>query len=365
MKKIGVGLIGAGVGGWAAKSHIPALRSLPDYELRAISTSRRESAERAAKEFDVDAAFDNHTDLIAHPGVDLVVVSVKVLQHNELVRAALDAGKMVYCEWPLDTHLAGATDLAARADAAGVRTAIGLQGRFSPQIRHARDLIADGYVGDVLGTTLVASAMAFGPEAGRAQTYMYDAANGATTFTIPTIHTLDALHHVLGEFTEVGANLVVGRDQVHIVEDGKVLPVTAADQVALLGTLRSGAALSAFYRGGASRGDNLRWEINGTEGDLVITAPNGNLQVMELTLAGGRGTDTTVAEIRVPERYYGPTTDALAGPPRNVALLYDQLARDLRENTHVVPDFAHALTRHHLIDDVERASNSGVTQKVA
>ena len=64
MKKIGVGIIGASLGGWAALSHVPALKVLPDYELRAISTSRRESAEAAAKEFDVAAAFDDPADLI-------------------------------------------------------------------------------------------------------------------------------------------------------------------------------------------------------------------------------------------------------------------------------------------------------------
>ena len=89
------------------KSPFPALKALPDYELRAISTSRRASAEVAAKEFDVPAAFDNHADLIAHPDVDLVVVAVKVTHHHALVSAALEAGKMVYSEWPLGVGLRG------------------------------------------------------------------------------------------------------------------------------------------------------------------------------------------------------------------------------------------------------------------
>jgi predicted dehydrogenase len=161
MKKIGVGVIGAGTGGWAAISHIPALKALPDYELRAISTSRRESAGAAAEAFGVEAAFGNPRELIAHPGVDLVVVAVKVTEHLELVSAALDAGKMVYSEWPLGRNLAEATELAARAGKSGVRTVIGLQGRFAAEVRHARELIEDGYLGRVLGTTLVGSGMAW------------------------------------------------------------------------------------------------------------------------------------------------------------------------------------------------------------
>ena len=99
-----------------------------------------------------------------------------------------------------------------------------------------------------------------------------------------------------------------------MADEGITIPVTVADQVSVTGTLRGGATVSFYYRGGFSRGDNLRWEINGTEGDLVLTAPgiNGNLQVADLRLEGGRGGDTTVAEITVPDRYFAP-----APPPRD------------------------------------------------
>jgi predicted dehydrogenase len=356
MKKIGVGVIGAGTGGWAAISHIPALKSLPDYELRAISTSRRESADAAAKELGVEASFDNPGELIAHPGVDVVVVAVKITEHLELVSAALDAGKTVYSEWPLGRNLAEATELAERAGKSGVRTVVGLQGRFVGAVRHARELIDGGYVGKVLGTTLVASGMAWGPEVDRAHAYWYDNANGASALTISGLHALDALHFVLGEFESVSANLVTARTEVKLIEDGGTIPVTTPDQVAVIGTLRGGAAASVFYRGGISRGDNLRWEINGSEGDLVLSATgvNGNLQTADLRLAGGRGADRAVAEIVLPGES--------AGPRFGVARMYAQLARDIREGTHTVPDFAHALERHRLVDAIERASRTGSAQ---
>lgn len=119
MNTIGVGIIGGSQGGWASISHIPALKALPDFELRAVSTSRQESANAAGKEFGVEAAFDNHADLLAHPGVDVVVVAVKVPHHRELISAAIDAGKTVYAEWPLALNLAEATELTRRAEAAG------------------------------------------------------------------------------------------------------------------------------------------------------------------------------------------------------------------------------------------------------
>ena len=116
-KKIHVGIIGANPDrGWAAEAHIPALKSLPDdFEITALSTSRRESADAAGKIFGVPLAFDNHHDLVNSAGVDVVAITVKVPHHLELATAALGAGKAVYCEWPLGNGLKEAEKLAALA----------------------------------------------------------------------------------------------------------------------------------------------------------------------------------------------------------------------------------------------------------
>src|SRR5438034_4261895 len=88
--------------GWAAQAHIPALKSLSDdFEITALSTSRRESADAASKLFGVPVAFDNHQDLVNSAIVDVVAITVKVPYHFELATAALDAGKAVYCESPV------------------------------------------------------------------------------------------------------------------------------------------------------------------------------------------------------------------------------------------------------------------------
>src|SRR2546427_11978901 len=84
-KRIPVGIIGANPDrGWAAQAHIPALRSLPDdFEVTALSTSRRESAVAANKLFGVPVAFDNHKDLVNRADVDVVAITVKVPYHLE------------------------------------------------------------------------------------------------------------------------------------------------------------------------------------------------------------------------------------------------------------------------------------------
>ncbi|MET0404985.1 MAG: Gfo/Idh/MocA family oxidoreductase [Cystobacter sp.] len=360
--RIGVGIIGANPEqSWAKNAHIPALRALADYELRALSTSRKESAQEASRVFGVPLAFDNHQALVEHPDVDLVVVSVKVPQHRELVEAAVNAGKMVYCEWPLGRDLAEAEHLAALARSKGVRTIVGLQARASPAVARARDLIAGGYVGEVLSTNLVGTGWIGGGVATQSSRYLLDVNNGATLLSIPFGHTVDALCWSLGEFSAVSATLATRRPQVKLVDTGETVPATAPDQVAVTGVLRGGAVASLHYRGGTSRQTNLLWEINGTEGDLVISGDAGNLQMTEVKLRGGRGEDKALSALEIPERYH-PAPQAPAGSPYNVAQAYAQFAADLRQGTSVTPTFEDAVIRHRMLDAIERAAKTGERQ---
>src|SRR2546423_12860668 len=153
---LGVGIIGVSAQrGWAATAHIPALRALPNYEIRALSAHSAGSARAAGKAFRVSAAFSDHEQMVSEPDIDLVAVTVKVPHHRELVSAALAAGKAVYCEWPLGRDLDDAKAMAALAAEQRVDSVVGLQGRQAPAIEFVCDLLGDGYVGEVLSTTMV------------------------------------------------------------------------------------------------------------------------------------------------------------------------------------------------------------------
>src|SRR2546428_233315 len=105
--KIRVGIVGAtvtqGGSGWGANAHVPALRALPGYELKAVCTSREDTAKASAAAFGAEHAFHRFSDMAAHPDVDLLVVCVRVPGHRELAMAGLQAGKPVGSEWPLGT----------------------------------------------------------------------------------------------------------------------------------------------------------------------------------------------------------------------------------------------------------------------
>src|SRR5258706_11608444 len=179
-RRIRVGIIGANPDrGWAAQAHIPALKSLPDdFEITALSTSRRQSADAAGKLFGVPLAFDNPQGLVNSADVDVVAVTVKVPYHLELATAALDAGKAVYCEWPLGNGLNEAEKLAALAKKKNVLAVAGLDGRSAPSVAYVRDLIKQGYVGEVLSTTLIGSGMGWGATVPAFNAYLNDKKNG-------------------------------------------------------------------------------------------------------------------------------------------------------------------------------------------
>jgi predicted dehydrogenase len=357
--KIGVGIIGVQPGrSFAAIAHIPALKALPQYEIAAISTTRRESAQAAAKEYGIPRSYDNHRDLVNDPGVDLVAVTVKVPHHLELVTAALQAGKAVYCEWPLGNGLAEAQQMADLARSKKLHTAVGLQARAAPAVNFVRDLVAQGYVGEVLSTTLIGTGMNWGPYVDAPNAYTFDARNGATMLSIPIGHTLDALCYALGEVSEVSATCAQRRTSAIQVETGATLPMTAKDQIAVSGLLQNGAVLSVHYRGGMSRGTGLLWEINGTEGDLQITSIGGHAQLFDLTVRGGKGQDQATQPLEIPAKYHWAPAGA-TGFALNVAQAYMRLADDMRDGAHTCPTFDDAVTRHKVIDAIAASADSG------
>src|SRR5436190_12251843 len=218
---LGVGIIGVSpVRGWAATAHIPALRALPNYEIRALSAHSPGSARAASEAFGVGAVFSDHEQMVTQPDIDVVAVTVKVPHHRELVSSALAAGKAVYCEWPLGRDLEDARAMAALAAEQGVRTVVGLQARQAPAIEFVQQLLRDAYVGEVLSTTMVGLSVP-GDVVVEPNAYMLDKANGANLLTIALGHSLDTLNYLLGEFDDLWAVSDVRRPLITIEENGE------------------------------------------------------------------------------------------------------------------------------------------------
>jgi predicted dehydrogenase len=105
----------------------------------------------------------------------------------------------------------------------------------------------------------------------------------------------------------------------------------------------------------------LLWEINGTEGDLQLTAAGGQAQIFEMEVRGGNGAQPSLEILPVPEQYrWSPLQ--VPGPSTNVAQAYARFARDYREGTHFCPTFEDAVTRHRMLDAIETAAATGQCQ---
>jgi predicted dehydrogenase len=358
---LGVGIIGVNPAwGWAVTAHIPALRALPNYEIRAISARNAESARGAGEAFGIKAVFPDHEQLVIQPDIDVVAVTVKVPHHRELVTAALAAGKAVYCEWPLGRDLDEARAMAALAVEKGVRTVVGLQARQAPAIEFVQQLLSDGYVGEVLSTSMVGLSVV-GDTLVQPNAYMLDKANGANLLTVAFGHSLDILNHVLGEFADLSAVSALRRPLITIEGTGEKIVKTAPDQVAVIGTLTSGATANIHIREAVAGGTGFLWEINGTDGTLRITADAALPEIFPLTVAGAQGRNEP-AELAVPTALTQkwPTLTGLEGAPAfNVARAYAAFAADIDNGTHTVPDFAAAVRRHEVIAAIERSAASG------
>jgi predicted dehydrogenase len=189
MAPIRIGLIGltATPGAWANSAHLPYLSQSSKYKIVALANSSVASAEAAIKEHKLPSnvkSYGSPTDIAADPDVDMVVVSVKVAKHYELINPALEAGKMAFVEWPLGINTAEAEALTDLAKKKNVKTVVGLQSRQSNITRTLKGLVEDGTLGKVLSSTVVGESGVFDTEVPIKYKYLTDSRVGGPNFTI-------------------------------------------------------------------------------------------------------------------------------------------------------------------------------------
>lgn len=359
---IGVGVIGASMDGtWGGTAHLPALQSLPGYRIAAISTTRQASADETAQKFDVPHAFEDLHQLVTHPDVDLVTITVKVPEHDRLVRAAVEAGKHVYCEFPLARSAAEARDLLQTAETRGIRHFVGLQARANPAMAYVKDLILQGYVGKVRAVHCDYALPVYpvrSKQITASRQYLLDNANGANQLTITAGHLLDGIQYMLGDFTEVSAMLETQARLVQVVETGEQVQATSPDHVIINGILENGAILNTHIRNTYS--GSLSLSIHGTEGDLILQSVENNMFQMDSFIVKGTQQSTAALPLTIPAHYHLllPTRIS-AGPALQVAGLYEQIYKDLQNDTSVAPSFHTAVKVHELLDHVRSSSDTG------
>ncbi|WP_410511917.1 Gfo/Idh/MocA family oxidoreductase [Paenibacillus sp. BR2-3] len=359
--KIGVGIIGAS--GWGKIAHIPALQALPEFEIIAVSTTQLQSAKEIAEQFGINHFYTNPYELVANPEVDLVVITVKVPDHNELVRLAINAGKHVYCEWPLALHTTEASELLRLAMTKNVRHVSGLQARANPAINYVKDLLNSAYLGDVLSVNISYSMPSFptkGNTIDQAHTYLLDIKNGANQLTITAGHLLDGITYMMGPFTKISAALETQYKEISVVETGEVIYATAPDYVAINGTLKSGALLSGQFRNSKIAG--LTIDIIGTKGEISMKSKDGLMFQWDSFQLQAALENNAFQPLVVPSHYYHIDPQAVHLISYNIAQLYSQFADNLHKNTCTTPDFQTGYRLHYLLDQITKSAETGNIQ---
>jgi predicted dehydrogenase len=289
-------------------------------------------------------------------------VVVKAPSHHEVVMAALAAGKNVYCEWPLGANLAEAEAMAAQARATGVKALIGLQARCDPALRYLRELIANGYAGDIVAVNM--SMFTGGVlERTSSRTWDRDRKKGISALTVRGIHTMDALCWCLGEFAEVSARVMTQVKQWRVTDTGTMVDVDAPDNVAVTGMLEGGALVSVHVGTVPFSGSGFRMEIYGREGTIIVTSKGAPQRDANQLVGSQRG--APLAVLPVPAHFTAMPADTPPGPALNVGHMYLRMADAIRTGVSVEPDFELAVRRHRLIDAIERSSDEGRPVKIS
>jgi predicted dehydrogenase len=339
--------------GWALDAHLPALRKMPGLAIHAVSARSQEIADRAATVFGGARAFGDTLAMVRDPEVDIVAVTVKVPEHRAIVLAALEAGKHLFCEWPLGRDLAEAREMAGAAAEAGVHAAVGLQGANALAVRHAARLVREGAIGEPLNLHVVSSTAGWGPIAPPFYAYLQDKRNGATLATIAGGHTLAAVESVVGSYDEVGARNTILRKTVEIAGTGEQVERSCPDHMMVLGKHEGGCVSSVEIVGGHAA--PLRFELRGSEGTLQIEGHHpGGYQCGALTVTTSAPSGSRpAAEVR-----------GLEGAAINVGQLWARLENDIRTGSRTVPDFEDAVRLTRLLDTIDEASAEGRTLPV-
>ena len=228
------------------------------------------TATAAAASLGIPSASGDWREAIADASIDMVAIATPNLLHAPIAIAAIEAGKAVYCEKPLATTIAESEAMTAAAAASGRPTAVGFTYLYNPMIALARELIADGEIGEVTAFRGI-HAEDFMASADAPFNWRCEPEQAGGALADIGSHIIAMAQHLVGDIASVSGRLhtayPVRRDAV-----GKERAVTVDDQMDAVVAFANGAtgALAASWIA-SGRKMGLAFEISGTKGSISFT----------------------------------------------------------------------------------------------
>jgi predicted dehydrogenase len=353
-EKLRVGVIGTSW--WADQEHLPGLQARPDVDIVALCGRNPERLEAMAAKYNVRQTFTDWRRMVARAGLDVLVILTPNVLHHPQAMAAIDLGLHIICEKPLALNAAQARELAARADAANVKTLVFFAHRTVGAAVHVKRLVSEG----LLGRPLYVNAMYFSashldPNKPLAWRNVRAEAGVGVLGDIGS-HLIDLVRWWLGDFS-----CVIGQWQTAFRErPGGV--ADADDACAFLAQLACGA--QATFQPNklmAGRGNYQRIELAGTEGSLIYEAEPGYDETWEGRLYAGRAGAYGLRPVRLPKELNAglKTPDETASRNEAYRRLTDPFFEAIHNGGPVSPDFHDGAAVQAVIDAVAQSIETG------
>lgn len=371
MKSLKIGLIGYGAIG---KVHALGYRAIPFHygipadhvQIAAVATSRPETAEAAAREIGAPWCTYDYRELLARAEIDVVDICAPNNLHEEIVIAAAQAGKHIYCEKPLALTVESGERMVAAVAAAGVKSQVTFNFRFFPALERARQLVAEGFLGKLYsfrGRYYRSSYI--DPRKPLSWKLRSETSGGGALYDIGS-HVLDLLYSLLGDFASVQATLETVIRERPVAARSSEMGAVDVDDVALLhARMKNGAlGLVEVSRLGTGFTNELVLELFGEKGSLRWSAADpGWLDLYDARdpdspLGGMRG----VRRVEAMGRFAGAQAPDWSMAPdfqRSHTECQYQFLRAIDENRDGNPTLADGLHIQRVLAAAQRSSDSG------
>lgn len=139
------GLIGAGRMGKVFANTLAF--TVSEVDLAAVADPNTEAVDDVAERYHIPQKFRDYHELLAQKDIEAVVIASPTGTHAEVVTAAAQSGKQIFCEKPLSQDLAACDEAIAAVKKAGVKLQMGFMRRFDAPYAAAKQKIMDGVIG--------------------------------------------------------------------------------------------------------------------------------------------------------------------------------------------------------------------------
>ena len=291
---IRIGLVGAGAN--TRLRHIPGFQAIDGVELVSVANRSRESGQRIADEYGIPNVYDSWVDLIEDPDTNAICIGTWPYTHCTMVIAALEAGKHVITEARMCMDASEAHEMvAASRDAPELIAQIVPAPHTLKVDRKIKELIAEGYLGDILSVDMTVHQGDFIDYEGPLHWRHNRDLSGYNIMQMGIWY--EAMMRWVGPAESVRT---VARVNVKARVDGSGSQqfITIPDHVETICEMVSGPVVHMRFSTvtGLAPGDGV-WFF-GTEGTLRLDASN-------MTLFGGRRGDSELSELSIPPAQQG------------------------------------------------------------